>query len=149
MTASAPVTGRPLAALRVAHLITGLLATLGILGALRTQLDRTDNLVVFETGPSLSLTWLALGLIGGGMAHHAPGAVRYLMLAGPAAVVLTVGGLIGAGPSVFTGDPEVVGLHAIVAALALGALALTRGRADVPAPAPAAAPDPAADPEGG
>ncbi|MEQ8834811.1 MAG: hypothetical protein RIB67_10275 [Miltoncostaeaceae bacterium] len=126
MTASAPVTGRPLAALRVAHLVTGVLATLGILGALRTGLDRTENLIVFETGPGLALTWLVLGLVGGGMAHEPAGAVRYLILVGPAAAALTVGGLIGAGPSMFTGDPQVVGLHGLIAVLALGAVALVR-----------------------
>lgn len=126
MSASASISGRPLAALRVAHLITGVLLTLGILGALRTGLDETDNVIVFETSPGLALAWLALGLIGGGMAHDVAGSVRYLAVVGPVALVLAAGGLIG-GAGVLTGDTEVLALHAAIAVMALGAVALMGG----------------------
>lgn len=142
MATSAPLTGRRLAALRIAHLVTGLYLTLGLLAALRTGLDHTAELAIFVVTPSVALCWLVIGLVGGAMGHTLARAERYLLLAGPVALLLAAGGLFNLGTP-FSSDPQVVMFHALTGVAALAGVGLVRGAPGLrPRPRPSAgAPD--------
>ncbi|MFP5450930.1 MAG: DUF4383 domain-containing protein [Thermoleophilia bacterium] len=127
MSPETPLAPPDRAAMGAAQIITALFLALGILAALRTSLDSTEELLVFTVSPGTSLAWLAIGLVGAPLATTPPRARLYLAVTG---LLLIAWGLAGvlvddSASAMFARDRALIALHLIAGAAAVGAAAVS------------------------
>jgi hypothetical protein len=110
----------------MARIVSGALFALGLLGMLKTGTDdlgsdSAEHMFVFTVHPLTAIVWLALGLVGMGMATDGRRARRYLIPVGVILLVWAILALAGAGSStqLFVDDGHVIALHLAGAAASL------------------------------
>jgi hypothetical protein len=118
--------GRAALVVLMARIVSGVLFALGLLGMLKTGTDdlgsdSAEHMFVFTVHPLTAIVWLALGLVGMGMATDGIRARRYLIPVGLILLVWGILALAGAGSAtqLFVDDGHVIALHLVGAAASL------------------------------